>query len=162
MVGITGFSQSTYKSAIGIRGGTAYYDDVSASYKFFVADPGAVELNLGIGSSNYFYGRAGAVHFSGAYQHHFNIPVTGLRWFLGGGALVYSAFANRDFDLYREDYRGVGFGLFPTGGIDFKFNKIPLNLTADFRPTFVVAHPDAYNTFEANVGFAVRYTIGQR
>ena len=163
MVGFSAYSQSTYKSAIGLRVGSVYYDDVSASFKFFVAAPSAIELNLGFGSRGYaFDNRSGAVHFSGAYQHHFNIPVNGLRWFIGGGAVVYSAFADNDFGQFRDDYRGFGAGIFPTGGIDYKFAKIPLNLSADIRPTFMVSRPDYYDSFEPNVGVAVRYTIGQR
>jgi len=162
MFGVAANAQSTYKSAIGGRFGTTYYDVGSVSYKFFVTQPGAVELNFGVGSRGYSYVsddfRTFYLHFSGAYQHHFNIPVDGLRWFVGGGAVVYNGFAN---DRYKE-YRGVGVGLFPTGGIDYKFSKIPLNLTADVRPTFLVTAPDYYNSFEANVGVAIRYTIGQR
>jgi len=167
MIGFSGFAQSTYKSAIGGRFGTTYYDIGSVSYKFFVAEPAAIELNLGLGSRGYGYlngdYRTSYVHFSGAYQHHFKIPVEGLRWFIGGGAVVYNAFVDKDADdRFEDDYKGVGVGLFPTGGIDYKFANIPLNLTADVRPTFVLAKADAYDSFEPNVGVAVRYTIGGR
>lgn len=158
MIGFSSFAQSTYKSAIGGRFGTTYYDIGSVSYKFFVAEPSAIELNLGLGSKSYgFYdGNTTTAHFSGAYQHHFKIPVEGLRWFVGGGAVVYNTFSDYD------DLDGFGIGFFPTGGIDYKFANIPLNLSADVRPTFMVSRPDYYDSFEPNVGVAVRYTIGGR
>ena len=39
-------AQSDYKSGIGLRFG-GYYDLVSASYKTFISEQGAIELNLG-------------------------------------------------------------------------------------------------------------------
>lgn len=151
---------SGYKNAIGIRAGGGYYDLISASYKTFITEQGAIELNLGFrpevyrGLSDYnqFH-----VAFSAAYQHHFDIkPVEGLRWFIGGGATVYNTFSS------NKDLRGVGVGLFPTGGADYKFNNIPLNVSADFRPTFAIVKPDYYHysTFTANnFGVSARYTF---
>ncbi|MFT4024308.1 MAG: hypothetical protein QM664_11050 [Flavihumibacter sp.] len=53
----------------------------------------------------------------------------GLQWYIGGGVAAYNSFSNKDY------YRGFGLGLFPTGGVDYKFGNIPLNVSADFRPT---------------------------
>ena len=36
-------------------------------------------------------------------------------------------------------------GYFPTGGADYKFGKIPLDVSVDIRPTFRVASPTYYN-----------------
>jgi len=157
-LGFAGQAQSTYKSAIGARLSGTYYDNFAFSYKFHVTNPGAIELNAGFGSYGRYPGyyndkRPFFVSFSGAYQHHFDIPVDGLRWFIGGGATVYHASSKNDA------YVGTGFGIFPTGGIDYKFAKIPLNLTADFRPTFFVTTHEYYNHFYPNAGIAARYTI---
>ena len=44
----SGFGQSSYKSAIGGRLGTGYFDLFSASYKIFLGDsPEALEFNVG-------------------------------------------------------------------------------------------------------------------
>lgn len=154
------FAQSTYKSAIGGRFGSTYYDIGAVSYKFFITDAGAIELNAGLGSRSYYFtgsGRNTSVHFAASYQHHFPIGnVAGLRWFIGGGPLIVNSFSDYD------DYKGFGAGIFAAGGVDYKFNKIPLNVTADVRPTALFGGPDYYNTFYPNVGAAVRYTIGSR
>jgi hypothetical protein len=152
-----GFAQSDYKSAIGGRIGTGRYDLISGSYKFFVAEPSAIEINAGFGTRGYYSYNTGYVSAAASYQHHFKIPVDGLRWFVGGGAMVYNAFSKYD------DYDGFGAGLFPTGGIDYKFSKIPLNLSADIRPTFLIARPHSdYNDVDVSGGISVRYTLGSR
>ncbi len=152
-------SQSTYKSAIGGRLGTTYYDLISASFKTFVTTNGALELNAGFGARNYDYAydskaNTSAISAAISYQQHFDIkPVEGLRWFVGGGGTIFNTFSNHD------SYEGFGFGLFPVGGADYKFAKIPLNLSADIRPTFHLTGPDYYNSFYANFGIAARYTF---
>lgn len=162
IISIQSFSQSTYKNAIGIRFSSFYYDVASASFKFHVSDAGAIELNAGVGGRNYPHSNGHYDAFSltaaGSYQHHFNInPVPGLRWFIGGGAIMYNVFSDGG-----EDYEGFAFGLFPTGGIDYKFERIPLNLSADLRPMFFVTRPDANDNFATGFGVAARYTLGQR
>lgn len=166
-LGISAFAQTDYKSAIGARlAPESYYDFFAFSYKTFVTDAGAIEFNAGGGSrrhgfyvsNNYDDFRPFSLSVSGTYQHHFKIPVQGLRWFIGGGLVAYNAFSD------HKDYRGFGFGFYPTGGIDWKVPNVPLNLTADYRPTIIITRPDDLgDSFESrNVGISVRYTIGQR
>ena len=128
---------------------------MSASYKTFITNPGAIELNLGF--RPYAYHDQFNLSFSGAYQHHFPIkPVEGLQWFVGGGLTAYNTFAS------ESRYSGFGLGVFPTGGADYKFANIPLNVSADFRPTIALIKPDYYGypTFTANsVGISARYTF---
>lgn len=152
-------AQSEYSQAIGARvSNNSRYDVFGASYKFFISDPGAIELNLGFGGDRYWYGndrkRTFGVNFAGTYQHHFDIkPVPGLKWFIGGGMTLFNTSAKNDH------YDGFGVGLYPTGGVDYKFSKIPLNLSADVRPTFHVTAPDYYKSFYPYVGLAARYTF---
>lgn len=161
-----GFSQSDYKSAIGIKFSSSYFERVGATYKFFVGEPHGIELGLGVRPNQDFGYLASSYNttyltFSAAYQYHFDIPVDGLRWYVGGGALGYNAFSSYD-GPNKSDYKGFGLGLFPTGGVDYKFAKIPLNLSADIRPTFIIDGPTYWNSFDANVGVSARYTIGSR
>lgn len=148
-------AQSDYDKAIGIRLGSGYYDLFSGSYKVFITDPGALEFNLGLRG----YGVIGVnwfnVSVAGSYQHHFPInAVPGLQWFVGGGAVVSNTFSSFD---YR---RGLGLGIFATGGADYKFSNIPLNVTVDIRPTFSVLEAYSYyNSFYPNGGIAARYTF---
>jgi hypothetical protein len=160
LLGASYAQDPTYKSAIGGRLSSGYYDLISASYKTFITDPGALEFNLGFGNKSYTGLDWVTVAFSAAYQHHFDIkPVPGLRWFVGGGLTAYNSFSS------EKDFRGFGLGIFPTGGIDYKFGNIPLNVTADVRPTLSLAdpYPDYYKGYDkfygGNVGVSVRYTF---
>jgi len=148
-------AQSDYKRAVGLRFG-GYYDVVSASYKTFISDQGALEFNLGF--RNYggiaLYGNWFVLSGSAAYQHHFDIkPVPGLKWFVGGGLLAYNSFSDYDY------VSGFGLGIFPTAGVDYKFASIPLNLTVDTRPTINVLRADYYSGFYFSGGVAARYTF---
>jgi hypothetical protein len=157
------FSQTTYHSAIGLRIGTGYSDLFSASYKVFLANgPGALELNLGVkpmeagccvpGNSNNTI-----MSFSASYQYHVPInSVPGLQWFVGGGFTLTNTFSEASY------YDGIGLGLFPTGGADYKFGKIPLDVSVDIRPTLRVVSPTYYsydNFYFPDFGFSARYTI---
>lgn len=160
---LAGNAQTDYKSAIGARfAPESYYDLAAFSYKGFITNAGALEFNAGVGSRGHYNVGSKynpfAISVSGTYQHHFKIPVQGLRWFVGGGLVAYNSFSD------YSKYNGFGFGFYPTGGVDWKVPNVPLNLTADYRPTIIVARPGKLgDNFEArNFGIAVRYTIGQR
>lgn len=154
-----------YKRAIGLRAGGGYYDIIAASYKTFVTKPGALELNLGFRPYASVYSSYSQFNlsFSAAYQHHFPIGnIEGFRWFVGGGLTAFNTFSS------NKDFAGFGLGVFPTGGVDYKFGKIPLNVSADIRPTFAIVRPDYYGYsyfstysrfYAGNVGASVRYTF---
>jgi|ERR1700734_1658488 hypothetical protein len=149
-------AQSTYQSAIGGRIGDGYADLFSASYKTFVSDKGAIELNLGFRSYGVPHYSWVDLSFSASYQYHFNIEaVEGLKWFIGGGLVAFNSFSS------YSNYSGPGLGIFPTGGADYKFENIPLNLSLDFRPTLVLLKPyNYYNSFyPGNFGLSARYTF---
>jgi len=159
-------AQTTYHSAIGLRLGTGYYDLISASYKTFLSvSPSAIELNFGVKPSTSY--RTGCcvlddnsntmISFSASYQYH--VPITdlpGLQWFIGGGLTLTNTFSDNSY------YRGIGFGIFPTAGADYKFGKIPLDVSVDIRPTFRIASPAYYNYenfYFPDFGFSARYTF---
>jgi hypothetical protein len=166
---VSAFSQSTtYHSAIGLRIGTGYNDLFAASYKTFLSDgPGALEFNLGVkppytytaypGNPSYSNSDITMMSFSASYQYHVPIPaLPGLQWFVGGGLTLSNTFSDLD------GYNGLGLGLFPTGGADYKFSKIPLDVSVDIRPTFRIASPTYYdydNFYFPDFGFSARYTI---
>lgn len=156
-------AQSNYSKAIGARvSPLSNYDAFAASFKTFVTEAGAVELNAGFGTNRvpgwgaYNKFSTTSLSISGAYQHHFPIkPVEGLQWYVGGGASIVNTFSD-----YSE-FKGVSAGLFPTGGVDYKFKSIPLNVSADYRPTFFVAKPDeGWSRFSGEqFGVSARYTF---
>lgn len=166
-ISVSGYSQKPYDKGIGLRFSNTYYDVVAATFKIFVTDAGAFDINAGFGLKGYNYyvtpNTSGKVRpfnlgVSAAYQHHFEIPVRGggFAWFIGGGIVGYRSFSS------EGDYDGFGFGIFPTGGVDYKIPKIPLSVSADYRPTFFVAAPNYYDSFYGrNVGVSARYTFGK-
>lgn len=157
-------AQSDYSKAIGVRvSPLSNYDMVAASFKTFLTEAGAIELNAGFGTTKVpgigvlnNYGTT-SFSFSGAYQHHFDIaPVEGLKWFVGGGAVVMHT--SSDY----SDYKGISVGAFPTGGVDYKFKSLPLNVTADYRPTFLFVRPDDHlfrGFLGDHFGISARYTF---
>jgi hypothetical protein len=158
------YAQSDYKNAIGGRFGTTYYDLFSASFKTFITKPGALEFNLGVGGRSYDHGpnyvdKTFTISASAAYQHHFPIgKIEGFKWYVGGGLMIYNSRNDKDGNS-DYDYNGFGFGLFPTGGVDYKIKSIPLNVSADVRPTIFITAPGSYNSYYGNFGIAARYTF---
>ncbi len=145
-------SQSSYKSAIGLRFGVP----LSVSYKHFISDPGAIEVfagfrNYGAGAYNYGWFNVGAL-----YQYHKPIPsVEGLKWYFGGGAAAY-------FWHYDSGFSDAGsntsLAILGNLGLDYKFEGVPLNLSVDWVPAFFV---NGYGSgFGAGYGaLSARYTL---
>lgn len=146
-------SQSTYKSAIGIRAGYP----PAASFKQFVSDQGAIEAFAGFFpfGSYYRYVTLGAT-----YQHHFPIgSIEGFQWYIGGGAAIQIWAYDNDpiYDGLNNFFPGV----VAVGGVDYKFSQIPLNVSADVMPTFLIGG-DLYrglSHFRGGGGVSARYTF---
>ncbi len=140
-----------YRTAIGARLGYP----LSASFKQFISDPGAVEVFAGF--------RAWTVYrwfnIGGMYQHHFPIEgVEGLKWYAGGGASVFF-WSYDDAFIGRSEYSNTSLGILGVVGLDYKFSDIPLNLSLDWVPTFFVG--SGYITgFGGGYGaLSARYTL---
>jgi hypothetical protein len=149
----TSQAQSEYKGAIGGRVGIP----IAGSIKYFISEAGALEGYAGFrdaGSSIYYSGIN--ITIGGMYQHHFPIgDIDGFKWYIGGGALV--QFFNLDDN--RNNYSSTGFALNGVGGVDYKFKNIPLNVSADWMPTFFL-NKTYYSNFGAGYGgLAARYTF---
>lgn len=146
-------AQSEYKSAVGGRVGVP----IAGSIKHFISQAGALEGYAGFrdaGSSIHYSGIN--ITIGGMYQHHFPIgDIDGFQWYVGGGVLV--QFFNVDDN--RDDYSSTGFALNGVGGVDYKFKGIPLNVSADWMPTFFL-NKTYYSNFGAGYGgIAARYTF---
>jgi hypothetical protein len=140
----TAFSQSksanssTYKNALGVK----VWDGGGISYKHFFDSKNAGEL---IG---YFWNQG--TRITGLYEIHGSISgASGLQWYIGPGAHV---------GFYNTKYGGGSFiGVDGVLGLDYKFNKAPINLSLDWQPSF---------EFGTNRGFVgswgglgIRYTF---
>ena len=147
-------AQSEYKSAVGGRVGIP----IAASFKHFIFDKGAIEAYAGFRNATGIYYSGINFTMGVMYQHHFPIgSVEGLQWYVGGGALVqFYSYNSRNNPL---GYSNTGLGINGVGGVDYKFSSIPLNVSADWMPTFFL-NKTYYDNFGAGYGgIAARYTF---
>ncbi len=145
-------SQSSYKSAIGLRLGVP----ISISFKHFISEPGAIELFAGFRNYGGFVYNYGWFNAGGLYQHHFPIEsVAGLKWYVGGGAAAY--FWHYD-DGFLNPGSNISIGILGNLGLDYKFADLPINLSADWVPAVFV---NGYGSgFGAGYGaLSARYTF---
>ena len=146
---VAAHSQSTYKSAIGLRAGAP----PAVTFKHFISDPGAIEAFVGFYafSSYYSYVTLGAT-----YQHHFPIgDIEGFRWFIGVGAGA--QFWSYDYDA---GYGSTSIAILGVGGVDYKFADIPLNLSVDAMPAFFFGSDLYYGSaFRGFGAVSARYTF---
>jgi len=128
-----------YKSAIGLRLGYPF----GVTFKHFLNETSAIDLFAGTRYSGFTFG--------GNYEIHKALPdVAGLKWYIGGGALI---------TFY--DYQGYGssnFGIDGVIGLDYTFADAPFNLSLDFQPTFLFGE-DYYGGFEIFGGVSARYIL---
>ena len=157
---VRGSHQSSYTKAAGVRiNPLSHFDLFAGSFKILMPTGSGIEATLGLGFYT-FHGdgiyfedvRTTSLSTSVAYQHHFDIkPVPGLRWYVGGGATgVYT---------FNKDFGGFVAGVFPTAGIDYKFSSIPLNVSTDYRPTYVFGEKNFHGFIPEIFGLAARYTF---
>ena len=144
------FNSSDYVTALGVKvypasGGAA------VSIKHF--------LNKGIALEGLGYAWKRGGRITGLLEFHWDIPgAPGLKWYVGPGAHV-SFYNDKQFDGYRNETSYAAVGLDGVIGLDYKFNKIPLNLSADWQPSFDFGSR-RYNGFGGDFGgIAARYTF---
>lgn len=152
-IGISASAQD-YKSAVGLRAAWGW----ALTGKHFLNDAAAIEAiisyrSYGAGVYDYSY-----FSLTGLYQNHIDIAtVDGLKWYWGFGARVGSW--GGDWDLVDGDDDGSFFvGLCGNLGLDYKFSNAPINLSADWIPTFLLSGWGNGFTGEGG-GLAIRYTF---
>jgi hypothetical protein len=135
-------AQSNYKRAAGVK----VFTSVSATYKQFLTEKNNVEAELTAWRDGY--------RVSGLYEFNFYSfkSVEGLSWFVGPGAHV---------GVSKDDASKDGNSLFNFGfdgiiGFDYKFNKIPINVSIDWQPSVNLV---GVSEFPSLGGIAVRYTF---
>lgn len=123
---------------LGLLGKQSVYSDIdllSASYKQNFTRKSAFEVNVGwglkpVGGTQTVHG----VSFSANYQYHFPIATTGIRPFIGAGAvIIYSTGKKSEI---REAVNEFHPGIYPIFGIDYKSRR-NFNMALDLRPTNV-------------------------
>ncbi len=134
---------SDYKTAVGIK-----FYPTGLTVKTFIKPNVALE---GLG---YFY--TDGFRVTGLYEFNYDISgVDGLKWYVGPGAHL--AVWNT---TWKDKYPGnnpTGLGIDGVLGLDYKFKGIPINISADWQPSFNFV---GYNYFEGGWGgVAIRYTF---
>ncbi|HPN72242.1 MAG TPA: hypothetical protein PLZ32_22110 [Saprospiraceae bacterium] len=139
-----------YKSSIGAKLGYG----LIGSYKTFLSESSAVELFGGI--------RWGGFALGGFYQIHKDIEsVDNLRWFLGGGA-TFTTWSYGFGSLGSYSEVGAHFDL----GLEYTFPDLPLNVSVDWAPGFVLVDTydftDSYNRLRFGYGaLTARYILNR-
>ncbi len=148
----TAQGQSTYKTSVGLRFGYP----LSVSLKHFLNEKNALEGFIGYRRWSVY---ASDFRVGGLFLVHNPITsVEGLQWYYGGGATA--IFWNYDDLFYaNDDYGSLNVGIMGEIGLDYKFAGLPLNLSVDWVPTFVIGR-GAYDGFRADAGaLSARYTL---
>ena len=136
------YAQTNYKRAIGVK----VFTSISATYKQFLTEKNNVEAELTMWREGY--------RVSGLYELNFYSfkSVEGLAWFIGPGAHVG---VSKD-DASKDGNSLFNFGLDGIIGFDYKFNKIPVNVSIDWQPSVNLV---GVSEFPSLGGIAVRYTF---
>lgn len=131
------FAQKTnYTNSIGLR----LSGKAGITYKHFLNANNALEAATYFGN--------GFTTLNATYQHHEEIKnAQGLKWYYGGGV-----------SLVTASNAGLNFGIVGVVGLDYKFEKIPLNLSLDYQPYFGFGNIRGFGK-DFLGGLAVRYTF---
>lgn len=127
-------------------------DGGGATVKYFFDRNLAIEGQLNAGGIVALEGTS--ITAVGLVEYHITLPDPAWRIFFGGGA----HFGNWD----RDDYRGNQFifGIDGIGGVEYTFKKIPLGLSADFKPA--VNFVTDVEFFPHNIlGASARFYLGR-
>lgn len=127
--------------------------------KFFLNKYVAIEAQLNAGGIFQFAGES--FNAVGLFEYHIVLPDPSWRIYFGGGlhAGVYDQGAYWHKGVYKDGGRPL-FGIDAIGGVEYAFKKIPLGLSADFKPAINFA-PDV-DFFPHNiVGVSARFYLGR-
>jgi hypothetical protein len=144
---LVGFSQRVhaqtegpnYKSAIGVK-----VWPFALNFKTFVGNNDrAIELLAYVNNG---------FRLTGLYEFHTDITT-------GGNLKLYAGFgAHGGYYTNTGESDGISLGLDGVVGLDYKFNKIPLNLALDWQPSFEFITPKT--GFQGDRGgIAVRFVL---
>lgn len=128
-------SNAQYKYGLGLRVASDQSIVGSGiSLKYFFHPNHAVEALVGFNPTS-----IGAM-----YQHHLPLGAPGLQWYFGGGA----------FGSFHETDK---FGAMGIVGLDYTFEKAPVNLSVDWKPELILAKEVGFEP--AAVGLSVRFVL---
>jgi hypothetical protein len=136
----------SYKTAIGVK----VWDGGGLSIKHFIKPSAALEGIL------YFWDKGFRV--TGLYEYHGEINgAQGLKWYVGGGAHL--GFYDYKNDPYYNNNSQTFIGIDGVLGLDYKFNKAPINISLDWQPSFEFGNNRGFVGSWGGLG--IRYAFGK-
>jgi hypothetical protein len=140
--------QPVYKMAIGIRLSSApAIVNNSVSFKYFMNSRAAIEALVSFGDP---------LAFGALLEMHNPLGTPGLQWFYGAGG--YLGFSKEYNPEKQINERNTYFGAQGVVGLDYKFDKIPLNLSLDWKPELNLVSD--INFEPAALALTARFTFG--
>ena len=138
-------SAQDYKTSLGLRAGMP----TGLSVKHFLSKKNAVEGVLAFSYSGFVV--------TGLYENeHWTGQYPGLNWFWGVGA--YAGFWDSDKHPNIPDtYIGSIIGAAGVLGLEYTFDELPLNLSVDLMPTFLLIGHTGWGGI--NGALSVRYVF---
>jgi hypothetical protein len=128
-------SAQEYKMGLGIRLSSAPATVNNAvSFKYFLNENHALEGLLSFDPAT-----VGVL-----YEYHLPLGAPGFQWFFGGGGYV----------AFSGDNVVGGMGVV---GLDYKFQKIPLNLSLDWKPELNLVKDISFEA--AAIGLSIRFAF---
>ncbi len=100
------------------------------------------------GQATLLFGSGVNVSVGAELQYH--VPIAGapgLKWYAGGGLQL----------LFYKYGAGTGVWIRPMGGLDYKIASAPIDLSFDWRPTFVLNNGGGSDI--GRFGLGVRFTL---
>lgn len=143
---------STYRTAIGLRGG----ETSGLTIKQFVGGASAIEAILGF----WHHGLHATVLWE-RYVNAFGAP--GLNWYYGAGGHValwtdnvYYGYGKRRLDRY--DNGNVGLGVDGIIGLEYKIPSVPIALSIDLKPYVeVISNGSIWGSLDPGLGVKVAF-----
>lgn len=135
---------SDYTTAVGLK-----FYPTSITVKHFLQEDRAIEGLIYLWEDGY--------RFTGLYEFHGDINgVEGLKWYAGFGGHIGAYGKQWKIDNPNKN-QNTTIGVDGVLGLDFKFTDVPINLSADWQPSYNFT---GYNYLEAGwAGLSVRYTF---
>jgi hypothetical protein len=149
LLSVTSLKAQSYKTALGIRlSSSAPIVNNSISIKQFINDKTAIE---------------GLLSFSDPLalgilaEFHKPLSAAGLQYFYGGGG--YLGFIKTYNPNKLKNENQLNFGAQGIVGLDYKFDKVPINISLDWKPELNLISD--INFEPAAIGFTARFTFGK-
>lgn len=135
---------TSYTTGVGVKLG--YWGGGALDIKYFMEPTKALEGQLGFGPDWFT--------ITGLYEFHGPIEgAPGLLWYVGPGAHI--GFWNTSYRDHHNGTSGAFFGVDGVLGLDYKFNRAPIDLSLDIQPE--VSVPDG--GFGIWGGLGIRFTF---